>query len=232
VIGNPLVTGATDDEPMPVRTRVLADARLRARSARLRAGAEVRAARLAAGLRQVDVGAAIGRSGAWVSRAERGNLATISLEQVIVLGAAVGLKVWFTTFAAPRAIRDAPQLALLRRFRARVGEEWRWSFEVIVPIARDQRAADAVLSRDAVRIMIEAFTRLADAQAQLRAVLAKARDMGIERVVIVLAATDANRRALAAASVYLAADFPLGTRKALAALAAGRDPGANAIVLV
>ena len=217
---------------MPVRTQVLADARSRARFIRLHAGAEVRAARLASGLRLVDVARAIGRSTAWVSRAERGHIAGIGLEQLTVLGASVGLKIWVTTFAGPRAIRDAPQLGLLRRFRARVGERWRWSFEVIVPIARDQRAADAVLRLGELRIMVEAFTRLADAQAQLRAVQAKARDMGIERIVIVVAATNANRRALAEARSYLAAGFPFGTRATLAALAAGRDPGANGLVVI
>jgi hypothetical protein len=180
----------------------------------------------------IDVGRAIGRSAAWISRAERGLVASIGFDDLIVLSAAVGLKLWATTFPAERAIHDAPQLNLLRRFRARVGEGWRWSFEVIIPIAHDLRAADAVLESGAVRVMVEAFTRLADAQAQLRAVQLKARDLGINRVVIVVAATSVNRRALAEAASVIAADFPLGTRATLAALAAGRDPGANGIVVV
>jgi len=81
-------------------------------------------------------------------------------------------------------------------------------------------------------VMIEAFTRLADAQAQLRAVQAKARDMGIGRVVLVIAATHANRNGLDMAADVVAADFPLGTRAVLSALGAGRDPGANGIVLL
>jgi hypothetical protein len=81
-------------------------------------------------------------------------------------------------------------------------------------------------------ILIEAFTRLADAQAQFRAGLLKARDMQIGRVIIVLAATHANRRALAAASDVVAAEFPLGTRAVLKALCEGRDPGANGIVVI
>ncbi len=103
---------------------------------------------------------------------------------------------------------------------------------MIVPIAQDLRAADAVIQSGTVRIMVEAFTRLADAQAQLRAVHVKARDMGIGRVVIVVAATKANRRALAEAASVLAADFPLGTKATLAALTAGRDPGANGVVVI
>jgi transcriptional regulator with XRE-family HTH domain len=217
---------------MSTRTQVLSSARVRARAVRCDIGGEVRSARLASGLRMADVGRAIGRSAAWISRAERGLIASIGFDELVVLGAAVGLKLWATTFPAERAIHDAPQLLLLRRFRARVGEMWRWSFEVVVPIARDQRAADAVMETVGATIMVEAFTRISDSQAQLRAVLVKGRDMRMSRVVIVVANTGANRRALAAAATMLAAEFPLGTRAILAALAAGRDPGANGIVVI
>src|SRR5688500_360021 len=215
---------------MPVRTRVLDPARHRGRLVRTEIGGSIRHARLAAGLRLCDVAEAIGRSVAWVSRVERGMSAKVSMEDMVVLCAAVGLKLWLTTYAAERAIHDAPQLALLRRFRARVGEMWQWSYEVIVPVAGDQRAADAVIRVPSVSIMIEAFTRVADGQAQLRAVRLKARDMDIERIIIVVGATPSNRRALAAAADVVASDFPLGTKAVIRALSAGRDPGANGIV--
>ena len=217
---------------MSVRVRVLSSARSRARAVRIDIGNQIRHARLAAGLPLSQVGGTINRSASWISRVERGMVASAGLDDLIVLGAAVGLKVWVTTFPAERAIHDAPQLALLRRCRARIGQHWQWTYEVLVPIQRDQRAADAVIRIRSVVVMIEAFTRLADAQAQLRAVLAKARDMGIGRVILVIAATHANRRALDIAADVVAADFPIGTRAVLSALAAGRDPGANGIVLL
>jgi transcriptional regulator with XRE-family HTH domain len=216
---------------MPVRTRVIDRARSRARVARIEIGGQIRRARLSAGLRLVDAGGAIRRSASWTSRVERGLVRNVPADELILLAAAVGLKLWLTTYPAERAIHDAPQLALLRRFRARVGDGWSWSYEVIVPIPGDLRAADAVIG-GAVRVMVEAFTRLADAQAQLRSVLVKARDLGIGRVVIVIADTNANRRALAEAGEVLLADFPLSTRTVLAALSAGRDPGANGIVVL
>ena len=80
--------------------------------------------------------------------------------------------------------------------------------------------------------MIEAFTRLADAQAQFRALLIKARDMGLDRIVIVVADTHANRAALTVAADVVAANFPISTRSTLAALRAGRDPGANGIAFI
>jgi len=217
---------------MPVRQRVLDRARDRARLVRIEVGGEIRQARLAAGLRLVDVATAIGRSKSWVSRVERGRVVRVSLSDLVLLAAAVGLKLWTATYPSERALRDAPQIALLRRFRDRVGEGWSWSYEVIGPTRGDLRAADAVMRRAATRIMVEAFTRFADTQAQTRAVRVKARDLGIDRVIIVVAESNANRRALASASDILAADFPLRTRSVLAALSAGRDPGANGIVVV
>ena len=217
---------------MSVRVRILSAARSRARGVRIEIGAGIRHARLAAGLPLDQVGRPINRSASWISRVERGMVASVRLDDLIILGAAVGLKVWVTTFASERAIHDAPQLALLRRFRARIGEDWQWTYEAPVPIQRDQRAADAVIRTASAVVMIEAFTRLADAQAQLRAVQAKSRDMGIERVILVIAATHANRRALALAADVVASGFPLRTRAVLSALAAGRDPGANGMVLL
>jgi hypothetical protein len=187
---------------------------------------------MAAGLPLRVVGQAIHRSASWVSRAERGLIARVRIDDLMVLGAAVGLRIWIATFPAERAIRDAPQLGLLRRLRARIGESWQWSYEVTVPIARDQRAADAVIRRGELMIMIEAFTRLADAQAQLRAVMVKARDIDASRVVIVVAGSHTNRRALVAAADVIASDFPLRNRAVLSALVAGRDPGANGIVVL
>lgn len=217
---------------MTVRTRILDQARVRARVLRIEIGGAIRGARLAAGLPLRQVGHVVGRSASWLSRVERGLIASVAIDELVLVSAAVGLKLWVTTFAAERAIRDAPQLGLLRRFRARIGETWAWRYEVVVPVAGDQRAADAVIRLGSAVVMIEAFTRFADAQAQVRAVRLKARDMGIGRIVIVAAATRPNRNALAVAGEVLASDFPLGTRAVLRALASGRDPGADGVVLV
>lgn len=217
---------------MSVRMRVLSNARVNARKLRDGLGQTVRDARLASGLRLTDVGSAIGRSGSWVSRVERGLVAKVTLQDLVLLGAAVGLRLWATTFPAERAIRDAPQVELLRRFRARIGSAWRWNYEVIVPIAGDRRAADAVIRAGSAVVVIEAFTRLADAQAQFRAILLKARDVGIERIVIVVADTHTNRAALAVASELIAANFPLPTRSVIASLRAGRALAANGIAVV
>jgi len=78
---------------------------------------------------------------------------------------------------------------------------------------------------------VEAVSRLRNVQAQVRAARLKQRDAEVERLVLLIAATHFNRRALAGAGT-LREDLPLTTRGALAALAAGGDPGEDSIVLL
>ena len=79
---------------------------------------------------------------------------------------------------------------------------------------------------------LEFVTRFHDCQAQLRAGLKKQNDAHLGRLVFVVKATHANRRAVAAAADIIATTFPLGTKQVLAALRAGRDPGANGLVFI
>ena len=156
----------------------------------------------------------------------------LTFDEFAVLAAASGLRLRATTFPGPRAIRDAPQLRLLRRFRERVGEGWTWRYEVVLPNVRDYRAADCVIRRGSVSVMVEAYTRLADAQAQLREVRLKARDLGVTRTIVVLGASQPNRRAMLEADELVRAEFPLRSKFVLAALAEGVDPGADGVVVL
>jgi hypothetical protein len=80
-------------------------------------------------------------------------------------------------------------------------------------------------------VIVEAETRLSDVQALERRIGAKQRDLGLERVILLLADTAANRRAVSQIP-ELARRFPLSARGCLMALAAGRDPGGDAIVFL
>ena len=108
----------------------------------------------------------------------------------------------------------------------------KWEFEVPIPQILDQRAIDAVLTLPAGRIGFEAWVRLADAQAQLRAAHLKQRDAELARMVVVVKATHANRRALVAAGAGAFDAFPGSTRRILSALSAGQIPVANGVVLI
>lgn len=145
--------------------------------------------------------------------------------------AAVGLRARIRLYPGDGPLRDAGQVALIRRFRERIGQVGRWAFEVPIPLPGDQRALDAVLTVAGGGIGLEFYTRLADAQAQLRSAHLKQRDAGLDRMIIVVKATHANRRALREAGPAIADTFPATTRRLLAALAAGEMPPTNGVIL-
>lgn len=156
----------------------------------------------------------------------------LNLQQVTKLGVAVGLKPYVKLFPLGPRLLDAPQIALLARFRRRLHPTWTWATEVPMPIAGDLRSADCVISTPNCRILVEAYTRLSDFQAQSARAAQKKRDLGAQRLVLLLAATHGNRRAARDARPVVDGSFPLSTKPALAALGAGVDPGADALVFI
>jgi hypothetical protein len=83
-----------------------------------------------------------------------------------------------------------------------------------------------------VRIGVAAETRIRDLQALIRREQAKARDDGVDVLILLASRTRTNRRALAEAGPMLTADFPMDTRGVLKCLRRGHAPPANGIVLV
>lgn len=217
---------------MATRTRSLDEAARNARWSLAELGREVRNARIRRGSTQRQVAVRLGTSVSQVSRLERGLAPRLTVASAFRLAAAVGLRGYLRAFPGGRDLLDQPQLALLERLRGRAAPAWRWRLEVPIPTPGDLRAVDAVLTNGDCVIAIEAITRLADVQAQVRAAQVKARDLGATRLLLLLAATSANRRALRAAQPLIEAAFPMTTRAALTSLAAGRDPGADALVLL
>jgi len=217
---------------MSNRLRRIDEAGMIGRRLQANLSTELRDARLASGLLQVDVARAITTSQARVSRVEHGRLVHLSVADLARHGAAVGLKLHARFYPAGGGLRDAAQLDLLRRLRARIGDRWIWQLEAPLNIPGDLRAFDALLSNPKATIAVEAITRLRDAQAQLRAAALKQRDGGVPRLVILISATRHNRSALASAADVLATSLPLGTRAILTALEKGEDPGDNGMVLL
>ena len=195
-------------------------------------GRELRVARVTSGLTQREVGRRLDRSGSHVSRTEHGLLVAVRLRDLVRHAAAVGLRPHVRLYPTGRRPLDGAQLAALARFRGRLHPTWRVALEVPVPRAGDLRAADAVISLPGCRCAVEVITRLADVQAQLRAARLKHRDLGTDRLLIVLAATSANRRMLRSIPMGAIDDLPVGSRAALQALGGGADPGADALILI
>ncbi len=196
------------------------------------AGGELREVRIGTGLSQADVGDALGMSHSKVGRIERAEHEAVSLMDLAQLSAVLGMDLSVRVFPAGDPLRDAAQLALLERLRRRLDPSLSWRTEVPMPIPGDRRAWDAVVRGRGWRAGVEAETRLRDAQATARRIGLKARDGGVDHVVLLLADTRRNREALAVARDALRGAFPLDSRAMLAALAAGTDPGTSGIIIL
>jgi hypothetical protein len=192
---------------------------------------EITRGRRGAGLSQTEVGRPCGLSRSVVARIEAGTRRGTTVEELSCLGAVVGLDVRLRAFPAGDAIRDAGQSRVLARLRGRLHVSLGWSTEVPLPISEDLRAWDAMIRGPAWQIGVEAETVLDDVQAVERRLALKERDGGVDRVILLVADTKRNRRALAAAPAAFG-HLPLRTREILAALRGGRDPGQSGIVIL
>lgn len=201
-------------------------------------GADIRNARVGAGLTLEEVGRAVGLSEWQIGRIERTRHEAVTVIQLARIGAVVGLDVRIRAYPGPDPIRDAAQAALLSRFRARLHPNLTFRTEVPLPIENDQRAWDGVVgglheARGGLGFLpTEAETRIHDVQAQFRRIELKARDSGFEHVIVVIADTPSNRAAIKAAAAILADRFPVTARRALAALGRAEHPGGSALVFL
>lgn len=195
-------------------------------------GEELRAARLLAGLSQRAVGRAARVSQATVSRAERGIPPFPDLIVMATLARVVGLDLSVRCFPSAGPLRDVAHVRLLDRFLARVATGVGRRLEAPIRLPGDQRAWDVLLVVGGIRIGVAAETRLRDAQALVRREQAKARDDGVDLLLLVVADTLANRLALRDARDVLSADLPMRTRDVLWALGRGQAPSGSGIVVV
>lgn len=193
---------------MPPRERT--NDRGRRRGARLivEVGRDIRDARSAAALTQAQVGRACGISGSHEGKIERGEVRGVSIIALAQICEVVGLDLTVRTYPGATPLRDAAHLALQARFRARLDPRWTWRTEVPVPLPGDQRSWDAVIARNGLRIGVETETRLRDLQAFDRRIALKLRDSGLDRVVLVLADTRANRSILHAYGDAIRSNYP------------------------
>jgi transcriptional regulator with XRE-family HTH domain len=192
-------------------------------------------ARRAAGLSIAAVARAVGVSVQTIRRLERGEPGTCTIDLVARVAEVVGLQLAASLHPNGDPVRDRGQLALLDRLRKRLGPTARLRTEVPVPIAGDLRSGDAMLAVKAAEgpadVLIEAETHLDDIQLVERRSAAKQRDLGAERLVLLVADTRHNREVIER-HPELRERFPVSPRRALAALASGRDPGDDSLILL
>ena len=217
---------------MTTRERRVDRARRLTTKSLLGIGEELREGRLQAGLTIREVGASTGVSAAQISRIERGALRHVAVETLGLMAAAVGLDLVLRAFPSGDPVRDAAQLALLGRFRARLPSDLQHRAEV--PIARpgDRRAWDDVVVGPGWTIPVEAESRLRDVQALHRRVALKCRDGGVERVILLVADTRHNRHVLRLASAEFRAAFPIRGRDPLTSFDRRQIPSGSAVILL
>jgi transcriptional regulator with XRE-family HTH domain len=187
--------------------------------------------RVTAGLSQAELSRAVGVSRGWLHRFELGRLQAVDLRRMTVLFAYLGHRFVGKAYPVGQGLRDESHLRLLQRFNARLAPSWKRSFESVMPIPGDLRAWDELLTGP-VSIGVEAETKPTDLQATDRAMAAKQRDSGVERMILLVADTNRNRMLVRPHIAAVRQTFPLDTRATLAALTAGRDPGANGLVIL
>jgi hypothetical protein len=177
------------------------------------------------------IAAATGISAPVGSRIERGLAASVTFEQVARFATAVGLDFSARLYPGGSPTRDAPQTALLARFRKLLHPSLAMPTEVPLPLRGDLRAFDALIRGDGWVEPVEAETRPRDGQALDRRVTLKLRDAGFEHIILLLLDSAHNRRFVRTLGPY-AARYTVAGRTALEHLAAGQNPGGSAIILL
>jgi transcriptional regulator with XRE-family HTH domain len=226
---------------VPVRLSPVEQGQRRGRQIVANLGRELEDGRLASGLSFADLGAAVGISGQQAARICHGQSPDVSFVRMGGLLAAVGLDLSSRAYPGSLPVRDAAHLALLRRFRSRLGRSIEWLAEAPVvdqtadhtgATAADRRAWDARISGPGWRAGVEAETRLGDVQALERRLSLKQRDGRMPIVVLVINDTAHNRMVLADPASGLRGQFPGSAREALRLLASGHTPRTSTIVVL
>ena len=179
-----------------------------ARAIRVAIGAEIRGARLSAGLSQRAAAASVGMSHAQFGRIERGEIVQLQIDQLARACAAVGLRLVVRAYPDGDAVVDRAQLDLLARFRARLTPAARCGFAV------------------------EAQTRIRDVQGLTRRLALKQRDGGQHVLILLVNDTAANRRAVRDQGDIFGTQFPLDGRAVLRSISAGHRPQANGLLFL
>ncbi len=162
-------------------------------------GDEFRSTRIGLGLSQAAVARACALSQTQVSRIERAALPGVTLDQLCRISSVLGLDLSVKLYLGGPPLRDRGQLALIERLRSQLASSLRSATEVPMASEGDLRAWDVEILGTPKRIVLEAETRLRDVQAFSVGIMLKARDSGVDLVILLVADTHANRAAVHAA---------------------------------
>lgn len=146
------------------------------------------------------------------------------------MAAVLGLELGANLYPAGEPIRDKGHQALIGRLRAVLGQAWRVTAEVPLPLRGDRRAWDLLLRIPRQLVGVEAETRIRDIQAFVRRIRERELEGGADVIVIVLAESAVNRRLLAQLLEALGPRYATNPRRLLRALRAGQPlPGSGVV---
>ncbi len=217
---------------MVSRTDRRQEHRARSKAALDLVGRELRLARRQNALSQADVATVAGQSRSKVGRVERGEAPGLAATDAVAMLGAVGLDLYLRTAPGGDASRDAGHTALLARFRSRLHPTLGWSMEVPLPIPGDRRAWDGLIRGNGWLVGVEAEMRPADRQVLERKIALKARDGGVDHVILLLARSPGNERFIRENAAELQTRFPVRDRETLAALTSGREPTGDTLLVL
>ena len=217
---------------MPSRERPADRGRRKIRLSLGRVVADLRAARVGAGLSLEGVAEAVGVSHSRISRLERGTIEHPPIDFLAAACAVVGLELVIKAYPSGDSLRDRAHDALLGKLRTVLHPSLRLRTEQPLPIPGDLRAWDGTIVGRGWFCHVEAETAITDGQALLRRLALKVRDGGRGNVVLLVSDTRSNRDALHTLRLSMTATLPLGTRSILGALRRGEEPAGSGIVVL
>jgi transcriptional regulator with XRE-family HTH domain len=218
-----------------VRNRPADAGRTRARQLRQRFAAELRIARVAAGVSQSQLARRAGVSQSFVSAVERGARGA-SLDIAARLANACGCELGVRIFPGDGvSLRDSGQLTIAESLVAAASPLWHARLEQPVSSA-DRRAADLVLEGRSEVLHIEVERRLVDLQAHLRAATLKrealaARYQQPVRLILALPDRRSARSVVAQLAVLVARTLPVSSARIRRSLITGEPLGGDGILL-
>jgi transcriptional regulator with XRE-family HTH domain len=194
--------------------------------------AELRQARLVAGVTQRTLARELGVSQALVWRLETERVTDVSLGRLCEVGAVLGLEIAITVHPAGEALRDRGHQAVIARLRALLAPAWHATAEAPFPAPGDPRHWDLLLRLRGQRVGVEAETRIRDLQALVRRMRTRLREGGVDHMVLVLSDSAVNRRLVHELREALGAEFATAPRAVLRALRHGEHVPGSAVVLL
>jgi transcriptional regulator with XRE-family HTH domain len=194
--------------------------------------AQLRDARVLAGLSQRTIAGAIGWNQQHYSRFEAGRVTNAPLRVFVIGASLLGLDVSVSFHPVGPALRDKGHEAVIERFLKLLNPAWRVVRELPFPTPGDPRFWDLTLRIGAQLVGIEVETRIRDVQALVRRMRERGRDGGADVIVIVLSDSAHNRELVDQFREALGQEFAIAPRDLLAALRAGTAlPGSGVVLL-